>query len=203
MTDRFHVTEQMMEKADAYIPITEKEAIATVIAEACVVPCKETSADTEKEDVFNVPAPPLYKENTLVKALCLTGCFLRYYLHVDVKSMNIPIEEYDGWTGAHLMNQIERFKGTAHKVKAFDMLSDFRDLEKRVNCAIYARLNQKNDPCRRLLAALMVLASEENMAQMQQLMTESAQGIAAEQKKQDELIREADNGKQMQSGAGE
>lgn len=198
MTDRFHVTEQMMEKAETYISLTEKEAIAAVIANACVVPCTVSAKEKEEDEIFSIPMPPMYKENTLEKALCLTGCFLHYYLHADVGAINIPIEEYDGWTGAHLMNQIERYKGTAYKVKAFDMLSDFRDLEKRVNCAIYARLNQKNDPCRRLLAALMIMGSEESMNEAQKMMAEAVQGMAEEKKKQDDMIQEADNGKQLQ-----
>lgn len=198
MTDRYHVTEQMIGNADTYISLTEKESIAAVIAQTCVVPCKATEQDKEENEIFSIPAPPMYKENTLEKALCLTGCFLHYYLHVEVKALNISIEEYDGWMGAHLMNQIERYKGTGYKAKVFDMLSDFRDLEKRVNCAIYAKLNQKNDTCRRLLAALMVLGSEESMNEAQKMLAEAVQGIAEEKKKQDDLIREADNGKQLQ-----
>lgn len=199
MTDRFVVTEKMMQEASTYISLSEKEAIATVIANACVVQCKMTGEDGADEDIFNIPAPPMHKENTLEKTLLLTGCFLHYYLHVETESMNIPIQEYDGWAGAHLMNQIERFKSTAHKTKAFDMLSDYRDLEKRVNCAIYARLNQKNDPCRRLLATLMVLGSEESMNEAQMMVNEAIKGMAEEQRKQDELIREAGNGELHES----
>lgn len=197
MTDRFLVTEKMMENASTYIPLAEKESLATVIAELCVVPCVFPQDADKQENGFDVPAPPLYRENTLEKALCMTGCFLNYYLHENTdKPLNLPLEEYDGWAGYHLMNQIERFKGGAYKSKAFDMLSDFRDLEKRVNCAIYARLNQKNDLCRRLLATMMVLSSEDAVENAQAMLSQSARGILEEQRKQEDMIREAGDAEQ-------
>jgi hypothetical protein len=195
MTDRFYVTDEMMKNAASYIPLEEKEALAGLIAQLCVVPCTIDETDESENDIFAIPAPPMYRENTMEKTLCLTGCFLKFYLKQNVEAMNIPVEEYNGWAGTHLMNQIERYKGTPYKMKAFDMLSDFRDLEKRVNCAIYARLNQRNDPCRRLLAAMMVMSSEDGLKEAQQLIEASAKGIAEEHARQERIIQEAGDAK--------
>jgi uncharacterized coiled-coil protein SlyX len=55
-------------------------------------------------------------------------------------------EAYDEWAGGHIFNQLERYKrDTDLKFKAYDLLYDYKDLEKRFSAQISSLLAVQND----------------------------------------------------------
>lgn len=202
METRFEITEQIMEKASTYMPLMLKEAVAASYAYACV---RETQNiwdfakvlngdadqfDPTEQDLYGLP--PTYCENTQMKSRVLMGVLLTSYLHVKDSSDDIlcSIDEYDGWAGAHIMNQLERFKtNPKFKSKVFDIMSDYKDLERRLNAAIYAVCKDINDPCSRMIKAFSYLSSEEALEKAEEVIRESMEGMKAEKEKQDNLIQ--------------
>lgn len=211
MKTRFEVTEEIMEKASTYIPVMLKEAVAASYAYACVretrdiwnfakVLNEETEQfDPTEQDLFGIP--PTYCENTQMKSRVLMGVMLTSYLHIKASTDDIlcSIDEYDGWAGAHIMNQIERFKtNPKFKSKAFDILSDYKDMERRLNAAIYAVCKDLNDPCSRMIKALSYLSSEEAIENASNIIRESMEGMKAEKEKQDNIIQFAGKEKDVE-----
>lgn len=59
----------------------------------------------------------------------------------------MSVEEYDAWAGSHVFNQLERWKRDGDlKFKAYDLLYDYKDLEKRFSAQISSLLAVQNDP---------------------------------------------------------
>lgn len=202
METRFEITEKMMEEASTYIPLMLKEAISASYAYACVRETQDIREfakalneeaeqfDPNEEDLFGIP--PTYCENTQMKSRVLMGIVLSSYLHIKSSKDDIlcSIDEYDDWAGAHIMNQIERFKTNAkYKSKAFDILSDYKDMERRLNAAIYAVCKDLNDPCARIVKTIAYLSSEEAMENAGEIIRESLEGMKAEKEKQDNIIQ--------------
>ena len=75
------------------------------------------------------------------------------------------------------MNQLERMKGNAElRDKVFDILRDYRDLEKRLSTAVYNAMQVMNDPANRLLQKIQMDTSE--------------QALEAQKKNLDDLMSE-------------
>ena len=72
-------------------------------------------------------------------------------------------------------HQIERMKaeGGESRNRAFDLIGDFREMEKRLNSEIYADLQIMNDPVARLAMALSSSMTPEAV----QRMTDEAQKL--------------------------
>lgn len=193
MGNRFEITEEMMRSAESYIPLNAKEYIVRVALPGCVKRVYDFNYETNEyaTDKDDLPTTmPLFGEDTGYKSRIIMGVVLRFYFGIDIgENLNIDADTYDTYAGSHIMNQIERFKANPElKSKAFDMLSDIRDFEKRLNCAVYSLLQLKNDVGGRVLNALGVMMSQEALEDVIRAANEAQQGIAAEQEKQDAFI---------------
>ena len=191
MADEFKITKEIMQNATTYIPIGMKELIAATLARACV---RDTvlinSGDVEiEQDEYMLE--PVYGENTLNKARCMMGILLAFYLkqRSDDNPIMCDIDLYDKWGGAHVLNQIERYKTGDMREKAFDLLSDYREMEKMLNSAIYSVLREMNDPIKRLVHVIGAMGSEEGMQRAIAMMEEAQAGIQKEQERQERIIK--------------
>ena len=190
---RFEITEDMMRKAESYLSLSAKEAIVQTVLPGCVKRIfdydYEKAAYQTKED--DLPTTmPMYGEDTAFKSRVVLGTVLHFYLGIDIgENLSIEPDVYDLYAGSHVMNQIERFKANPElKSKAFDMLADIRDFEKRLNCAVYSLLQLKNDVGGRVLNALGVMMSQEALENVIRATNEAQQGMQAEKQKQDAFI---------------
>ena len=123
--------------------------------------------------------PTMYREDTNVKSRYLMGIFVRLYLCGTFKPDDekdiwiIPEDEYDKWAGGHVFNQIERFKQNQKlKNTCFDMISDYKDFEKRFNTEVYSLINAMNDPVARQLAAMQASVTPDSMKDILQKIEE-------------------------------
>lgn len=155
--EHYIITEEAMKEVNTYLPIRIKTDLVDLIAEKCIIPAQTTASIDGQEMMM----PPKYIEDSNKKSRYLMGIFVRLYLRGtfvpedDKDVWLIPEEEYDKWAGGHVFNQIERFKqNAALKNICFDMISDYKDFEKRLNVEIYSMLNAMNDDVARQLAAM-------------------------------------------------
>lgn len=195
MDNRYQITAEMMRDAKNYIPIGTKEAFASVASVGCVQPSADFDAEgglipMEQRDKAEQIAP-VYCENTHYKSRVFLGAVLLFYFGIgkDRETLTLTPDEYDGWSGAHVMSQIERFKSDpAWKNKAFEILADIRDLEKRLNNAVYALLKNRNDPVKRMARVAATMFSAEFVENALKEAKAAEEGIAEERRKQQEFI---------------
>lgn len=200
MENRFEVTREMIEKAKTYIPISMKEFIAADVARLCTKQTKmiHSHLDTdEADDIYNMS--PVYCENVSTKSRILMTILMVFYLGVwsDESPMLCTIDDYDEMAGAHVMNQIERFKTTPDlREKVFDLIGDYKEMEKYMNSAIYSVLREMNDPVTRYMKALGEIGSSEGLAKVLEEIQKSQDGIIQERERQERIIRgeEGDEG---------
>lgn len=156
---KIEITENMVKNANAYIPVMEKEKLAAIIAENAVEPVK-VQIDGLASGVKAVP--DIYRENISIKARYLMGVLATRYLGCEINIIDgdetksfMDAYEYDLWGRSHVYDQLERMKrgGVATEIrdKVYEILSDFRDVERRVNAAIHSLIDIQNDTCVRLL----------------------------------------------------
>lgn len=144
MDANFTLTQAIMEKARDYIPLAVKEAWVADNAPKCF----DKLAITADDEAM----PPMYMVNTGLKSRYLMGALVGLYLGLDfaAESADNPalmsVEEYDEWAGNHVMNQLERMKhDTTFKFKAYDLIADYKDLEKRLSTQLTALMTVQND----------------------------------------------------------
>jgi hypothetical protein len=193
MESRFEITEEMMRKAQTYTPIALKEQVARIAAPGCVKRLYDFDFDRlayleEKDDLPTTM--PMYGEDTSYKSRVVMGMVLHFYLGIEVgDDLAIRNDVYDKYAESHVINQIERYKTNAEfKSKAFDMLADIRDFERRLNCAVYNLLQVKNDLGGRVMKVLGVMMSQEALESVIRSANEAQEGIKAEKEKQDRFI---------------
>lgn len=199
MGEKFKITHEMMVKADTYIPVATKELIASTVARACVKPtCMIHGYDEKDEAYYNGEwgLTPVYCESASSKARIMMTVLCVYYLHAwgdDSKLMCSP-EEYDAMASAHILNQIERYKSGEFREKAFDLLSDYREMEKYMNSAIYAVLREMNDSPKRIMEALGNTATPEGLAQTLESIKVTEEAIEQENERQEAIIHGREDG---------
>lgn len=126
------ITKEMIQNANDYISISEKEYMAEIIAETCI-------AESENGTFYERFAMKVMQEGIF---------FLSAYLKVDVtiKENVSGQEQYDEYYKDHIFNQIERLKtDTDIKAKIFDILLDYKEFCKFVDKEIERKLKEKND----------------------------------------------------------
>lgn len=194
MENRFEITDEIMEKAQTYMPVMLKETIVGDVARVCV---KESRGirrfdeeQTEEEELL-YGLPPVWAENTLNKSRVMMTVLMSYYLNVwdSNASLLCSLDDYDEYAGAHVLNQLERYKSSKYREKVFDLLSDYRDMEKRLNCAVYSVLRELNDPATRIMSALSTLSSPEALDKMMEAVQEAQEGLEAEKERQERIIQ--------------
>ena len=182
--ETYVVTEEAMEAVNTYLPIRIKTELVDQIADKCILPSQITASIDGEE----MTMPTMYREDSNKKSRYLMGVFVRLYLCGTFESGDdkdiwlIPEDEYDKWAGGHIFNQIERFKqNPKFKNTCFDMMSDYKDFEKRLNVEVYSLLNAMNDDVARQLAAMQASVTPDSMeAIMEQV--EKLQKIESEMK---------------------
>jgi hypothetical protein len=192
MADEFKITKAIMEQADTYIPIAMKEMIASDVARVCV---KETSTvrpnGEEEEQGDEYAFAPTFCESTSSKARVMMTILLSVYLHIwgDDTPLLCDIESYDQWARAHVLNQLERFKAGEYREKAFDLLADYKEMEKYLNSAIYAVLREMNDPVQRTVHVLSQFASAGNIEDAKNTVGTLQLAIEKEKERQERIMR--------------
>lgn len=149
MNAKIEITKEMLTNARDYVPLAEKEAWVSENADKCFDKLA-ISADDE-------PMPPMYMVNTGLKSRYLMGALVKLYfgiyVNTEVEAGGIvtdewlmSVEEYDAWAGSHVFNQMERWKRDPDmKTKAYDLIFDYKDLEKRFSAQISSLLSVQND----------------------------------------------------------
>lgn len=191
MENKFEITKEIMANADTYMPLALKELISISKARECV---KETNyiqpmgVDTQFKGEYGMG--PMYCESPSTKARILMTCLMVFYLKVwpDSTDMICSLDDYDAWSKAHVLNQIERFKSTEYREKAFDIISDYREMERHLNSAIYSVLRELNDPVKRFMEAFGTMGSIEGIQEAVKSIEESKDGIEAERERQESII---------------
>ena len=144
-----------------YVPLEEKQRFVEACADRCFDTLNVHTGDAGADEVL----PPMYKENNGRKARCMMAALANLYLKLDVKTepdfpWMVTAAEYDRLAASHIQNQLERAKhDLTLREKAFDLLGDYKDLERRLNAEIHALAAVMNDPASRLLAAMNQAAS--------------------------------------------
>lgn len=167
------LTEQDVLKAKSYIPIMEKEKWVQTAAPVCI----DKMMIAAKEGDFNLPMPAMFKDNLQRKSRCLMTAFVVMYLgrKIDITDDGMMgADDYDRYAGSHVFNQLERLKGKAEvRDKVFDILSDYRDLEKRLNTEVYNLMQIQNDGVSRQMAMMQMQTTPEalqsGMAELKKL----------------------------------
>lgn len=191
MENKFEITKEIMANADTYMPLALKELISISKARECV---KETNyiqpmgVDTQFKGEYGMG--PMYCESPSTKARILMTCLMVFYLKVwpDSTDMICSLDDYDAWSKAHVLNQIERFKSTEYREKAFDIISDYREMERHLNSAIYSVLRELNDPVKRFMEAFGTMGSIEGIQEAVKSIEEAKDGIEAERERQESII---------------
>ena len=162
---------EVFAKANTYVPLMEKAAIVRHCAERCI---DRVVVDTGEK--FRGDVPPMYRENGQRKRRYLLGILVRAYLRLDF----VPCEEdkwllsaddYDLVGGVQLINQIDRMKKQSDTLrdKAYDLLADYRDMERMLNTEINANLTIMNDVVARMAMSASSAMSPESMAEIAQM----------------------------------
>ena len=145
MSGKIEITKELMTGARDYIPLTEKEAWVAENAPKCFDQLAITADDEQM--------PPMFMVNTGLKSRYLMAALVRLYFRAGLTDANeadewlMSAEEYDDWAGSHVFNQLERWKRDSElKFKAYDLLYDYKDLEKRFSAQISSLLAVQNDP---------------------------------------------------------
>lgn len=166
----FEVTKDMMERAQTYMPLQTKKELAEAIARGCVRPMKRVKwngvhvSDLPEEPNDPSALPDLVEEDLALKLCMLQNVLLSWYFDVEMNEDEVSYEQYDYYSGGHLLNQIERFKSDKDlKNKAFDLTEDFREFRKMVDTIIYNHKMNVNDPLKRFDAMLTVFSTPENI----------------------------------------
>lgn len=192
MGNKFEITKEIMANAKTYIPVAMKELLASDIAYACVKPTyKIHPHETEEQTEDKYGLSPIFCESPSMKSRFMMSILLNFYLEVrgDDRSLLCEEEEYDAWSAAHVLNQIERYKAGEYREKAFDILSDYRETEKYINSAVYSILRDLNDPARRIMDALTNWGPQESLDEAVEKIKEVGKEIEDEKERQEHIIK--------------
>lgn len=179
----YKITEDVIKNAYTYVKIADKRDFVNEVAVKCF-DAMEISASVDGNNINGLDIPTMYKENSYKKSKYLMSALVRMYLGYNVETEQgdawlMTDEEYDKWSCGHIMNQIERYKSNAEcRDICFDLLQDYRDLEKRLNVEIYGMLNVMNDTVARLLSSISATTSKEYMEKQVEELEKLKESIA-------------------------
>lgn len=162
------ITEETLKKARDYVPYAEKK----LFLDACAGRCFDKLQISADGEAGIVAMPPMYKKNPFLVRRYMAAALMRMYLRLPCKTEKpeadawlISADSFDEISGSHIFNQLERMKPKATEMalknKIFDMIADYRELEKMMNDEIYALLQVMNEPITRLLASIQQTATPE------------------------------------------
>lgn len=160
------ITETDFKEAVTYVPIMDKDAFVQHAAGGCIDRV-EITVDGDTESTSQMP--PFYKDSLERKNRYMMGALVKFYLKKDYEPVGedpwlMAADDYDRWAGGHVLNQIERMKSVpALRNAAFDLLQDYKMLEKMLNTEVYNMLQVMNDPVTRFSNAMQAQTSPEAM----------------------------------------
>ena len=167
-----------------YLPLRKKLEIAEHIAGNALAKYR-ISVEMGDEQIFD---PVIYGEDTGLRARYLLGALFKLYLGIDFKPVKgeeylLSEDDFDRVAANHPMNTLERMKSDAKARDAvFDLLRDYKDLERMVNAELSAEIAARNDVLPRLLGALTATATPQALDQlsaMEKQIREKAKEIAS------------------------
>lgn len=153
----YEIKEEDVKKAKTYVPLSEKVKFVNTAAERCIEGV--TVRENGKEFL------PMAKENTAIKSRYLIGAFMKFYFGKEFDPVEgddylLAQDDYDRFMRNHPFNALERMKSSeAYRNIIFDLISDYKDLEKRLNTEVYSLLQVMNDPVARAINALSTYAN--------------------------------------------
>lgn len=163
--NEFKITKELILKAKSYMPLEEKIAYSTSIAENCLRDYK--TADQNRVGEKFLALPYLKGEDMGLKSVLLMNVLLGFYFDIELKTSDNPdnvYKEYNKYASGNILNQIERFKSDVEiKDKVFDLIADYKDFKKMVDTEIYNLKALNNDPIARLSASIQILSTPENI----------------------------------------
>lgn len=143
--------EDLASKVNTYIELAAKTEWVSLVSDSCM--------DKVELSFMDEAMPTMYMENADRKSRLLLGFFLRLYLNWNwehgegeeaIDEWLVPYDVYDKWMRGHIFAQIEKFKSDKDvKDICFNLLSEYKDVERRLNNEIYGKLQVKNDPVTR------------------------------------------------------
>ena len=149
--ETYHITLNQLKQMTTYVPLAAKTEWVRLVSDSCM--------DRNDLTFMDEALPSMYTENADRKSRFLLGFFLRLYLHFNwehgededaIDEWLVPYDVYDSWAGGHIFAQIEKFKSDKDvKDICFNLLAEYKDVERRLNNEIYGKLQVKNDPVTR------------------------------------------------------
>lgn len=164
------ITEDILINARDYVPYAEKKRFL----DECAGRCFDKLAISADGGAELVAMPPMYKKNPFLVRRYMSAALLMLYLNLPCAPENrerdawlISPDKYDEIAASHIFNQLDRMKSKAsspaYKDKIFDLIADYRELEKMMNDEIYALLQVMNEPVSRLLASIQLTATPDSL----------------------------------------
>ena len=188
----FIITKEMVLKAVTYMPLQVKIELAEQYAELCL---KDVDIAEQNEIGQSIIALPHLKgEDLALKNIMLLHGLLTFYFGVEMPDLSTvnPYEMYDYYAGAHLLNQIERFKADAEtKDIVFDLLADYKEFKKIVDTELYNQKANVNDLVPRLAATIAVFNKPETVTQIVEELKEIGASTTKELEKRKKALAEA------------
>lgn len=158
------LTREDVEKAERYIPLARKYAIAQVLAPGCIEKAEGT--------------PPLWQENIVGRKLVELYMLAGFYLHLtDVSDLEqggftFTLEDYDRLAG--IRYELGKFWETQDQ----EILADYKELMDILDREIRDLLAQKNDILARFEALAAMEATPGVFQQLQEALQEAKGGEA-------------------------
>lgn len=188
------ITKEMLLRARDYVPAREKEVFCSAAAQNCFDKLSVRASINGAE----VEMPPMYGENGVIRSRYLLSALLRLYFRVDYEPVEadgfiLALDDYDRWAAHHPLNTIERMKSRADlKDKAFDLLADYRELERLLNNEIRKLSAAYNDTVSRLVAELSGNMTPEAIEAFDELQRQMQERLAAVKKVEPGVIPDAE-----------
>lgn len=190
--------EDLASKVNTYIELAAKTEWVSLVSDKCM--------DKVELSFMDEAMPTMYMENADRKSRFLLGFFLRLYLnwnweHEDKEDQSdewlVPYDVYDKWMRGHIFAQIEKFKSDKDvKDICFNLLAEYKDVERRLNNEIYGKLQIKNDPVARQIMQQQMSMTPEAIEQLFDGLKEVQSAYDEYKEAQEEQIAQetADNG---------
>lgn len=190
--------EDLASKVNTYIELAAKTEWVSLVSDKCM--------DKVELSFMDEAMPTMYMENADRKSRFLLGFFLRLYLnwnweHEDKEDQSdewlVPYDVYDKWMRGHIFAQIEKFKSDKDvKDICFNLLAEYKDVERRLNNEIYGKLQIKNDPVARQIMQQQMSMTPEAIEQLFDGLKEVQSAYDEYKEVQEEQIAQetADNG---------
>ena len=160
--------EDLKDKVTTYIELAAKTEWVSLVSDSCM--------DKVELSYMGETLPIMYMENADKKSRLLLGFFLRLYLNWNwehgegeeaIDEWLVPYDVYDKWMRGHIFAQIEKFKSDKDvKDICFNLLSEYKDVERRLNNEIYGKLQVKNDPVTRQIMQQQMSMTPEAIEQL-------------------------------------